>query len=271
MKLDDSRPQLKTPRSELLGRVRQRGTQLRRRRYALRFASILLPAGLAFAFAFYVVGLANPAADRGNFLDEAANSPPALPSSSPSQSPSTIAAPAPRIVRSAADDSKSDCLNSFDASCGPISWTPPLPKNRSMLIEWNRYDSTAKVGEPWTAEISIYDEVVPSQSVNFGDGSHTVFERVPPSGCRQGYGPWTLLAPGTKRSEPIEFWQPAVERGEISHTFSAPGTYTVTYHAESGVMNWRGVCLYDYLETSAKSVVVHVSPAEATSSPTTTP
>lgn len=256
--LDDQGPQLKSSRTELLGRVRRRGVGLRRRRRIMRVMSGALP--LVLLFGLYVANLnKQPSVETGNFLGQATDSPLTLPSPAPSVSNPPVAAATPTLEPAPLVAPPPECLNSFDPICGPISWDPKFPKNRAMLVEWSDFKTTVRTGELWTASISVRDEVVPSQSVNFGDGSSKVYGPISSaSDCRQGYGRWTQLDPKVKRTEPIEFWQTQIEGGEISHTFTTPGRYTVAFSGQSGLMNWRGVCVNDFLEIASESITIEV-------------
>jgi hypothetical protein len=256
---DDKGPVLRSSRAELLGRVRRRGIELRRRRRIRRTISGILPMALLVVL-YMANSTEKPALDEtGNFLAQSSHSPVTLTTPTLSVTHPPIAAATPSLEPPSAAAPPPECLNSFDPVCGPISWDPRFPKNRALLLEWSNFKTTVRTGELWTASISVRDEVVPSQSVNFGDGSSKVYGPISSaSDCRQGYGRWTQLDPKVKRTEPIEFWQVQIEGGEISHTFTTPGQYTVTFNGQSGVMNWRGVCVYDYLETASESIAIEV-------------
>ncbi|HEX6597329.1 MAG TPA: hypothetical protein VF045_10360, partial [Acidimicrobiales bacterium] len=137
------------------------------------------------------------------------------------------------------------CLNSTDAACGPFRWEPEPDANAPLTVT---VKGTPRPGDPRTFDfVVVYsDPDAPIRDQcrmsDFGDGGTAAASGCAVTACVATYGPWT---PPAK--------EPGYAQAETSHTFAAPGTYTVRFSASSG-----GMCGHPYASTGTGSTEVVV-------------
>jgi len=185
-------------------------------------------------------------------------SPTPTPTPTPSASPSAGANPTgsshatpPTTRRVTTTTAPPVCHNSTDPRCGQFSWDPDPGPNGAMSAKLEVVSDNVQVGEPVSFRISATDpdaavDGVPNCAATFGeDGERGPCRSQPSCPTNSQYGPW---------SPPPR--QAGSYSGEVTHTYSAPGFYTVTVY-----VNANGVCGHNpYRSQAEASTSITVSP-----------
>ena len=134
-----------------------------------------------------------------------------LPSETPSASPSAKGSTVPAA----------GCHNSYNPSCGPLSWTRSPGQNGSMRISVSGFTEEARVGETVTYVVTLTDSDAMPFAVypSWGDGTGST----PPDCNHQPYGPWDPPARhgGTKSFT-------------FKHAYGKTGHFRVVFTGRSG-------------------------------------
>lgn len=139
---------------------------------------------------------------------------PVTPTTPPSVVPGGAAAGAPPVPM---------CLNSYDRTCGPASWSPPPAPNRPLMFSVAVTPQAPKVGEPVTFHVTVDDAdatiMRDCSSEQYGDGLAGLCAL---SACPPRFGAWTPVAMP-------DHWETTFE-----HTYTGAGSYVATFEFNSG-------------------------------------
>lgn len=127
------------------------------------------------------------------------------------------------VVPTAPPTTTITCRNSFEPSCGPFYYDPPVSTpNTKAVIKFVDHATTASVGQPYVLKVHVSDPDTPFQPgscvnyVDWGPSSDPICV-LDPVDCMVGaYGPWDPPVP-----EPSDFVE------EFTYTYTQPGTYEV--------------------------------------------
>ena len=239
-------------RDALYSRVVQRGRLLQWRRRAL-VAGVL-------AALFAVPAVAVIAASQSSHQVEVLGftlghaSPPATTSTTTTTVPRPVVSqPRRRVIppKKQVVTPVPGCHESVEPKCGAFSWITPPPKD--PLVVFDSFTPAAPVnGETVTLSLRAIAETS-GYFVDWGDGSYDRHATEFNASCQTPTGPWAPPAV-----------QPIAVTPAPTHTYNAPGAYTV--HVEATAC---GIGLH-LPGTTVVDVLVNVGDASASTSSTTT-
>lgn len=260
---------------EILAKVYRRGRALRRRRrvaQTLSSALVLSLAGGGMVFALSGAPRQKQAlpaheptvSDTATAKPKPPESPKPKPTSSetPKPKPTTETKESPKAEPKPTSDPAPECFNSTNPECGEFSWKTK-PSNSWMEAGVDGPPALL-VGQQggWMLTAADADAKVVWYGVMWGDGGYTFPSDKP--ACVKGYGSWSLPP---KASGSLEKW--------LTHTFEAPGTYTIKFKVmsrDNRQVDGKYLCQqaygeYKYLERT----VVVTQPESPSPDPTTSP
>jgi hypothetical protein len=114
----------------------------------------------------------------------------------------------------------STCRDSYEPTCGPLSWDPPPAANQPLTVSVTATPAAPKPGEAVTFRVVVSD---PDSMIigecptiqTYGDGS--LSQGCSLAACRGKFGPWTPVA------------RPGHTELTYEHVYSSAGTYTARF------------------------------------------